>query len=534
VAKIQTALISVRDKSGVAEFARRISALGVELISTAGTARLLREHGLQVTDVSEYTGFPSILGGLVRTLHPKVLGGLLARREDEEHIRQLAEHGIRPIDMVVVNLYPFMNVIVGGGVELIKAIENIDIGGPAMVRAAAKNYTHVAVVTNPGAYDALAEEMEAGGGALSQATHYALAVDAFRHTARYDTATAEYLTGIEGEEGGGPERLTLRFLKRQDLRYGENPHQTGAFYVEEQLEEPSVSKAEQVGGPELSFNNILDAGAAIELIKEFDRPAAVIVKHTNPCGAACADSLHTAYEKAYLGDPASAFASVVALNRPLDVHTAAAMAQSRAELEGKVFPYRIDCLAAPEFEAEALALLCERVEWAGRMRLLRTGPLNWCLVDEKARDLCRVAGGLLVQDRDLLGFDRDGLDVVTKAAPDSGRMDDLKVAWLCCKHVRSNAIVLARQEAVVGVGAGQMSRLDAALLALRKAGDRARGATMASDGFLLMPECIEEAARAGVTAVIQPGGSEADRAVIAAADRLGLAMVFTGTRHFSH
>jgi phosphoribosylaminoimidazolecarboxamide formyltransferase/IMP cyclohydrolase len=533
VAKIQTALISVADKSGVAEFARRLSALGVELISTAGTGRLLREHGLEVTDVSDYTGFPSILGGLVRTMHPKILGGLLARREDKEHVRQLAEHGIRPIDMVVVNLYPFVSRIIGGP-SFVHAIENIDIAGPAVVRAAAKNYTHVAVVTSPATYDTLAEELEQSGGVLSEHTHYALAVDAFRHTARYDNAIAEHLTDIDGDEEGGPERIALEFVKRQDLRYGENPHQSAAFYVEEQAEETSVSTAEQVGGPELSFNNIRDAGAAIELAREFDRPTAVIVKHTNPCGVACADSLHIAYQKAYLGDPLSASYCVVALNRPLDAHTAAAIAESRAELEGKVFPYSIDCLAAPDFADGALALLRERTEWASRMRLLKTGPLNWCSVDERAKDFCRVAGGLLVQDRDLLGFDPDALNIVTKAAPDPDRIDDLKLAWLCCKHVRSSAVVLARQEAVVGVGAGQMNRLDAALLALRKAGDRARGAVMASDGAIRLPECIEQAAQAGVRAVIQPGGSDNDGAVVAAADRLGLAIAFTGARHFSH
>ncbi|NLW51390.1 MAG: bifunctional phosphoribosylaminoimidazolecarboxamide formyltransferase/IMP cyclohydrolase [Candidatus Brocadiaceae bacterium] len=533
MAKIQTALISVADKSGVAEFARRVTALGVELISTAGTGQLLREHGLQVTDVSEYTGFPSILGGLVRTLHPKVLGGLLARRGDAEQLRQLAEHGIRPIDMVVVNLYPFIDRILAGGGYL-QALEDIDIGGPAMVRAAAKNYTHVAVVTNPATYDALAAELERNDGTLSEATHHALAVQAFRHCARYDEAIAEHLARIDGEPVALPQRLRLEFVKRQDLLYGENPHQTAAFYVEDGVVEPSVSTARQAGGPALSFNNIRDAAAAIELVREFEQPTVVIVKHSNPCGVACAESLHVAYEKAYLGDPLSASVCVVALNRPLDVPTAEAMAESHAELEGKTFAYSVDCLTAPDFSDEALALLHERTPWARRMRLLRTGPLTRCSVDERARDFRRVPGGLLVQDRDLLGFLPAALEVVTKAAPDPGKTDDLKVAWLSCKHTRSNAIVLARREAVVGVGAGQMNRLDAARLALRKAGDRARGAVMASDGFIHLAECVEEAAQAGVTTIIQPGGAQNDADIIAAADRLGLAMVFTGTRHFRH
>jgi phosphoribosylaminoimidazolecarboxamide formyltransferase/IMP cyclohydrolase len=534
MAKVKTALISVSDKSGLPEFARRLSALGVHILSTGGTARLLREHGLDVEEVAEYTGFPEILGGRVKTLHPKVHGGLLAKRGDEAHIREMAKHGIRAIDMVVVNLYPFVDVIAEPGVELTQAIENIDIGGVTLIRAAAKNYTDVAVITNPRLYETLAEELEQNQGCLPQQTLFDLAVEAFRHTAHYDTAIAGYLMGIEGALRKGPERLTLEFVKRQVLRYGENPHQRAAFFVEERVEEPCVGTAEQVGGPHLSFNNILDANAGIELVKEFDAPAAVIIKHANPCGAGTDQSLRAAYEKAYSGDPVSAYGGIVVLNRPLDADTAAVMAEVRADLDGKAAPFFVECLVAPDFEDGAVDLLREKVGWADRVRLLKTGPLGWCSVDEKARDMRRVTGGLLVQDRDLLGFDAGRLETATRRRPTDEEMADLEVAWLCCKHARSNAVVLAKDRALVGVGAGQMSRLDATLIAIRKAGPRARGAVLASDAFFPFPDSVERAAEAGVRAVIQPGGSKADGAVIEAADRLGLAMVLTGTRHFLH
>jgi len=535
VAKIKTAIISVSDKTGLPEFVSRLVRLGVEILSTGGTARLLRENGIEVEDVSAYTGFPEILDGRVKTLHPKVHGGLLARRDQESDLRQMEELGIRPIDMVVVNLYPFVDVIQEPGVELSRAIENIDIGGPTMIRSAAKNYTHVAVVTSPAMYDQVASELEQNDGVLSEQTHFGLALEAFRHTSRYDTAIASYLAGIQGEPPARPERLTLALVKKQDLRYGENPQQTAAFYVEEGAREPSVSTAEQVAGPELSFNNILDLNAGIELAREFDRPAAVVLKHTNPCGAGVAETLREAYEKAYFGDPVSAFGCVVALNRPLDVYTAEAIAELRAETEqqGRA-PYFVECLAAPEFDSDALELLLGRTKWARRTRVLRTGPLGWSLVDEQANDFRRVTGGLLVQDRDLLGFQEDSVRVVTKAAPTAEQMADLKFAWLCCKHVKSNAIVLARDEALVGVGAGQMSRVDATILAIRKAGERAEGAVLASDAFFPFPDSLERAARAGVRAVVQPGGSKNDDAVIEAADRLGIPMVLTGVRHFRH
>jgi phosphoribosylaminoimidazolecarboxamide formyltransferase/IMP cyclohydrolase len=534
VAKIRTAILSVSDKTGLTEFGRRLAALGISLLSTGGTARLLRESGLEVEDLTEYTGFPEILDGLVNTLHPKVHGGLLAERLRETHIREMEEHGIRAIDMVVVNLYPFVDIIAETGVEPVQAIENIDIGGPSLIRAAAKNYSHVAVVTNPETYDTVASELESNEIHLSEQTHFDLAVEAFRHTAHYDTAIAEYLAGIEAEHAMGPERLTLEFVKTLELRYGENPHQEAAFYTEERLEEPCVSNAEQVAGPQLSFNNILDVDAGIELAREFDRPAAVVLKHTNPCGAGTDQALRAAYEKAYFGDPLSAFGCTIVLNRPLDAETAEAIATLRAELQGEPAPFFADCLVAPDFEAEALEAFRSEARWGERTRVLKTGPLGGQSADETARDMRHVTGGLLVQDRDRLGFDQEGLQVATRREPTEEQMADLRFAWLCCKHVKSNAVTLASAQALVGVGAGQMSRIDAVDCALRKAGARAGGAVMASDAFFPFPDSVERAADAGVAAIIQPGGSQGDAAVIEAADRLGVAMVLTGVRHFRH
>jgi len=534
MAKIKTGLISVADKTGVVDFARKLAGLGIELMATGGTARLLSENGIPVENLTDYTGYPEIIGGTVRTLHPKIHAGLLASRDDNSQLRELQELGIKPIDMVVVNLYPFVHVISAPSVEPAQVIDSIDIGGPTMLRSAARNYTQVAVVTNPNSYEAVAEELIRNGGELSEETHYRLALEAFRHSAHYDTVIARGLASMGGKPGVQPERLTLEYVKRQDLRYGENPQQSAAFYVEEDIREPGVGAAEQVAGPELSFNNILDLDAGIGLAREFEEPAAVVIKHTNPCGAGIADSICAAYEKAYRGDPVSAFGCVVALNRPLDADTARAIAELRAELDGRPAPYFVECLAAPDFEDGALDLLMRSVAWAARTRVLKTGPLGPGTADAGARDLRRVSGGLLVQDRDLVGLEPDALKVVTRRAPTDEEMADLRFAWLCCKHVRSNAITLARDGMLVGVGAGQMSRVDATIIACRKAGDRADGAVMASDAFFPFPDSVERAAEAGVRAVIQPGGSKGDAAVIAAADRLGLAMVVTGTRHFRH
>ncbi len=533
MARIQTALITVADKTGVAQFAQRLVGLGVELLATGGTARLLRERELEVTDVSEYTGFPEILDGGLRVLHPKVTGGVLARR-DQRHLRELEKLGIRTIDMVVVNLYPHVSLISQPGVRQMQAIEDIDIAGPTVVRAAAKNYTHVAVVTNPATYDSVAEELESNDVHLSEETHFKLALDAFRHTAHYDAAIARYFASIHGEVGTALEQITLEYDKRQDLRYGENPHQRAAFYVEQDVKEPSVSGARQVAGPVLSFSNALDLDAGIELAKEFERPVAVIVKLANPCGVAVAKSLTRAYEKAYLADPRAAFGSAVVLNRPLDADTARAVAGPVVEVDGKPVPRLVECLAAPGFEDGALDALREKADWAARTRLLEVGPLGPRARDEASKDFKRVTGGVLLQDRDLIGLDPGGLKVVTGTAPSAQQMRNLKFAWLCCKHVTSNAIVVAKGKTLVGVGAGQMSRLDATVLALTKAGARARGAVLASDGFFRFPDAVQRAAEAGVAAIIQSGGAEHDQAVIEAAEQAGIAMVFTGIRHFRH
>ena len=532
--KVVTALISASDKTMLPQFAKRLTALGVDILSTGGTARLLRENGVPVLDVSDYTGFPEILDGRVKTLHPKVHAGLLALRDKAEHRKQIDQYGVRLIDMVVVNLYPFESTISRPGVELMDAIENIDIGGPTMIRSAAKNYSHVAVITRPADYDAVANELEQNGCCLSQETHFELALKAFQHTAHYDRAIAEYLGALSEQPPAYPDLLTLEFKKRQDLRYGENPYQSAAFYVEAGVREPSVARAEQLAGTELSYNNILDIDGALELVKEFDRPAAAVIKHTNPCGAATADTLSQAYENAYRGDPVSAFGSIVALNRPLDTATAGLIAELRAETGTGPAPYFVEAIVAPNFEEGALKVLYEKTNWGTRTRILKTGELHPGLINCQARDLRRVVGGLLVQSRDLAGLDPDSLKVVTEAEPTEEQMADLKFGWICCKHVKSNAIVLAARESLVGVGAGQMNRLDSTIIAIRKAGERAAGSVMASDAFFPFPDALQKAAEAGVGAIIQPGGSKQDGTVIKAANRHGIAMVFTGMRHFRH
>ena len=534
MANVKTALVSVSDKTGLPEFVRRLTALGVKILSTGGTARLLRENGIKVTDVSEYTGFPEIMDGRVKTLHPKVHGGLLALRDNEEHRRQMKELGIEAIDMVVVNLYPFEQTIARPDVALGDAIENIDIGGPTMIRSAAKNYTHVAVVTSPSRYAPVAEEMEKSGGCVGEKTLYELAVEAFRHTAHYDAAISQYLGRIGQSPGARPDVLAIELYKKQELRYGENPHQTAAFYVQKGVREPAVGTARQVFGPELSFNNILDLNGALELVKEFDEPAAVCIKHSNPCGAGTAATIHEAYRKAYLGDPLCAFGCVVALNRPFDVHVAKVVAEFRAQEGGRPMPYFVEVIIAPGIQPDALKLLRDKADWAERTRLLETAELSPAAIDQAAPDMRRVVGGMLVQDRDLVGWDEKVLEYPTAKRPTPAELADLKFAWLCCKHVKSNAIVIAKDGMLVGVGAGQMSRVDSTLIAVRKAGARARGAVLASDAFFPFPDSIEVAAAAGVTAFAQPGGAKADAKVMEAANRLGVAMVFTGARHFKH
>jgi len=528
MAKINRALISVYDKGGIVSFAAALRRLGVELISSGGTARLLRDEGLEVIEVSQYTGFPEVMDGRVKTLHPKIHGGLLAIRDNPSHLKQMKELGILPIDMVVVNLYPFEKVAAGKA-PLEEVVENIDVGGPAMIRAAAKNYKHAAVVVEPGQYEEVLRRLEEGRGELSEEFCFGLAREAFRRTSQYDRAIADFFAARGGLPGHGqpfPSCLTLEFVKRQDLRYGENPHQSAAFYIEEgQGTTPGggVSSLKQLSGKELSFNNILDLDASLELVREFEEAGAVIVKHTNPCGAGCANTLVEAFRRAYSGDPVSAFGCIIGFNREVDEETAEEVTSPG---------HFVEAIVAPSFSREALKVLRTRRKWGQDLRLLEVGPL---LRPTPSLDIKRVGGGVLVQTRDIdnQGYTADG-KVVTTASPAIEDMRDMRFAWIVARHVKSNAIVLAREGAVVGVGAGQMSRVDAVEIALKKAGPRARGAVMASDAFFPFRDSIDLAARAGVKAVIQPGGSTKDEEVIKAAEEHGLAMVFTGRRHFRH
>jgi phosphoribosylaminoimidazolecarboxamide formyltransferase/IMP cyclohydrolase len=500
------------------------------LISPGGTRKALADAGLAVKDISEVTGFPEIMDGRVKTLHPRVHGGILAVRDNPQHQATAKQHGIEPIDMVVVNLYPFEATVARAGSTHEEVIENIDIGGPSMVRSAAKNYRDVAIVTDPAQYPAVIDELKANAGALTLATREQLAAAAFARTAAYDHAISAYFAHHTASGGGQPPdvlpaTLDLRFERRLPLRYGENPHQQAAFYTEPGVRHACVSTAEVLHGKELSYNNLLDLDSALNLVREFGEPAAVVIKHNNPCGAAVGATLEEAFRKAYEGDPLSAFGGILAFNREIDEATATQITE----------PNRfIECVIAPGYSDAAFRLLTTRPSWKKNVRLLRTGPLQG---EAKSRglDFQRVDGGLLVQGRDLGGADEfRGVKVVTKRAPSEQELADLCFAWLVCKHVKSNAIVLARGGMVVGVGAGQMSRVDAVHLAVRKAGERSRGSVLASDAFFPFRDNIDEAAKAGVTAVVQPGGSIRDADSVQACDAHGLAMVLTGVRHFRH
>ncbi|MBP6500460.1 MAG: bifunctional phosphoribosylaminoimidazolecarboxamide formyltransferase/IMP cyclohydrolase [Thauera sp.] len=527
---VTQALISVSDKRGVLDFARELSALGIKLLSTGGTASLLREAGLPVTDVSEHTGFPEMLDGRVKTLHPKVHGGILARRDLSEHMDTIAAHDIGRIDLVVVNLYPFQQTVAKPDCTLEDAIENIDIGGPTMVRAAAKNHGNeqggVGIVTDPEDYGCIVEELKTNAGKLSHKTRFALAVKAFTHTARYDSAISNYLTALVTNEAGDvslqsyPERLQLAFDKVQDLRYGENPHQTAAFYRQPGAAEGGVAGYSQLQGKELSYNNIADADAAWECVKAFDGSAAacVIVKHANPCGVAVAASALEAYKKAFSTDPTSAFGGIIAFNGEVD--RAAAEAVSAQFLE---------VLIAPSYTADALELLASKKN----VRVLT------CALGQPAGafDYKRVGGGLLVQSADEARIQVADLKIVTKRAPTEAEMRDMLFAWRVAKYVKSNAIVYCKDGMTVGVGAGQMSRVDSARIAKIKAenaGLQIAGCVVASDAFFPFRDGLDVLAQAGATAVIQPGGSMRDEEVIAAANEHNIAMVFTGFRHFRH
>ena len=521
--KVTQALLSVSDKTGVVEFARELSALGVNLLSTGGTAKSLRDAGLPVTDVSDYTGFPEMLDGRVKTLHPKVHGGILARRDLPEHLAKLDEHAIPRIDLVVVNLYPFQATVAKPGCSLEDAIENIDIGGPTMVRAAAKNHGNemggVGIVTDPADYAGIIAELKANGGALSYKTRFDLARSAFTHTARYDAAISNHLTALadDGSKMPYPERFQLAFDKVQDLRYGENPHQSAAFYRESSAPAGAIAAYTQVQGKELSYNNIADSDAAWECVKAFDGVACVIVKHANPCGVAVAASPLEAYKKAFSTDPTSAFGGIIAFNTPVD--RAAAEAVSAQFLE---------VLIAPAYTDEALELL--KAKQNVRVLIVPLGTV-------KQPDYKRVGGGLLVQSADFAPITAADLKVVTQRAPTDKELSDLLFAWRVAKYVKSNAIVYCKDGMTIGVGAGQMSRVDSARIAKIKAENAGLvipGCVVASDAFFPFRDGLDVLAQAGATAVIQPGGSMRDAEVIAAADEQGLAMVLTGFRHFRH
>jgi phosphoribosylaminoimidazolecarboxamide formyltransferase/IMP cyclohydrolase len=516
---VRTALISVSDKSGLVAFARALSARGVRILSSGGTAKSLAAEGIAVDTVETYTGSPEVMDGRVKTLHPRVHGGILSRGDRDRE--DLARLGAEAIDLVVVNLYPFEKVAADPASSHEHIVENIDIGGPSMVRSAAKNHARVTVVCDPADYArVLAEITELGD--TRPDTRAELAAKAFARTAAYDAAISGYLSSRQpdGSRAKYPTYLTLPFERAYGLRYGENPHQSGAFYVERDAPDGSVARAESLGagGKELSFNNLVDVDAALDAVREFGRPAAVVVKHTNPCGVAVASSLAEAYREAREADALSAFGGIVALNREVDEDTAKVLAETFVE-----------CVVAPRFSAPALEILRAKKN----LRLLATG--GWLDAAHSALTYKRVSGGLVVQDRDATGAgEATNAKVVTRRAPTPDEAKSLEFAWRVSKHVKSNAIVLARGEVTVGVGAGQMSRVVSVQIACEKAGEKARGSVLASDAFFPFPDGVEGAARAGVTAVAQPGGSVKDPDVIAAADALGIAMVFTGVRHFRH
>jgi phosphoribosylaminoimidazolecarboxamide formyltransferase/IMP cyclohydrolase len=516
---ITRALISVSDKTGVVDFARSLQAMGVEILSTGGTAKLLADNGLSVVEVGAYTGFPEMMDGRVKTLHPKVHGGILGRRGVDDAV--MAQHGIGPIDLVVVNLYPFEQTVGRPGCDLPTAIENIDIGGPTMLRAAAKNHAAVTVVVDAADYGRVLDEMRTNGGAVTDRTRFDLAVKVFEHTARYDGAIASYLGARLGDEPEAfPRTFNLQFRLAQGMRYGENPHQGAAFYVEDRGREASVATARQLQGKELSFNNIADTDAALECVKQFDGAAAcVIVKHANPCGVAIGATLLEAYDRAYRTDPESAFGGIIAVNGELDAATAGAIVERQF----------VEVIIAPRVSPGAI----EAVAAKKNVRLLECG--QWSQEPARRLDLKRVNGGLLVQDADLALVKE--MKVVSQRQPTEAELRDLLFTWRVAKFVKSNAIVYGRDQMTVGVGAGQMSRVNSARIAAIKAeqaGLEVRGAVMASDAFFPFRDGIDQAAAAGIAAVIEPGGSVRDEEVIAAADEHGMAMVFTGMRHFRH
>ena len=525
------ALVSVSDKSGLTEFAQGLVSLGFELISTGGTRRTLEEAGIPVQDISSYTGFPEIMDGRVKTLHPKVHGAILGRPDLASDLVSIRGHGIVPFELVVVNLYPFEETIAKPGVTVAEAIENIDIGGPSMVRSAAKNHAYVGIVSSPSQYERVLSELR--DGKLSDGFRRELTAAAFEMTACYDRAISDYMAGLVASEAASsadseeaspfPARLNLQFEKRSSLRYGENPHQNAAFFVEPNFAPSSLAAAEQLNGKELSYNNLLDLDAALSIVREFSDPAAAVLKHNNPCGCAIGTSLAEAFDKAYAGDPVSAFGSIISFNRELDLATAELLCE----------PGRfVEAIICPGYSDEAFEALTTRPKWKKNVRLLKCPGMTQS--GSGILEYRRVSGGILVQDRDDQPDPQDDWKVVTERQPTEQESIDLRFGWLVCKHVKSNAILYAKDGMAVGVGAGQMSRLDSAEIAAKKAGERSKGGIVASDAFFPFRDGVDEAAKAGITAVIQPGGSVKDEEVIAACNGHGMAMIFTGRRHFKH
>jgi len=517
--KIKRALISVSDKTGLVEFAKGLHKLSVEIISTGGTAALLRSSQIPVKEVSEYTGFPEMLDGRVKTLHPKIHGGLLAVRDNPEHMKQIEAHGIGLIDMVVVNLYPFEKTVEKKNVSLEDAIENIDIGGPSMLRSAAKNYKSVAVICNPARYLEILKELETNSGILSEKVLMNLSLEVFERTGQYDAAISSFLNNrfrADNAFSDFPKDVQLNFTKLQDLRYGENPHQLAAFYSEGKKKE-GLAALKQVHGKELSFNNFLDLQVAVDIVREFDLPAAVIIKHNNPAGIAQDKTLEAAYKKAYSCDSLSAFGGIIGLNRPVDIKTAQAIIKSGF----------MECIIAVGFEKDALKILCEK-------KNLRLLELDMYALPDERYDFKKVSGGLLLQDKDNRQLKQEEIKIVSKIKPTKAQMDAMLFGWKFIKHIKSNAIVLVKGTQTIGIGAGQTSRVDSALHAIRKAGTKAKGSVLISDAFLPKEDTVTFAAKAGIKAIIQTGGSIMDEQVIREADKRKVAMVTTGVRHFKH
>jgi len=520
----QRALISVSDKSGLESFVRSLTELGFEILSTGGTRKFLEQAGIPVIDVTSYTGFPEIMDGRVKTLHPKVHGAILGRPTLASDAEAIETHGIVPFQVVVVNLYPFQETVAKPDVTFDEAIENIDIGGPSMVRSAAKNHAHVAIVTQPSQYNDVLDRLKQNS--LDEAFRRRLAAAAFEMTATYDRAISNYMAGVTAKDAGetssfGP-RLSMSYRLQQELRYGENPHQRAAFYVEDAPSPTSIASAKQLNGKELSYNNLLDLDAAKAIVSEYTQPAACVIKHNNPCGCAVGDTLAIAFDKAYEGDPISAFGSIIGLNKTVDVATAEAMCT----------PGRfIEAIIAPAYEEAAIQILTTKPKWKSNVRLMQ---VEFSDADRGSPDYRRVSGGMLVQDRDDLPQSDATWKVVTSRQPTALELADLKFAWAVCRYVKSNAIVFAKDGMLLGAGAGQMSRLDSSMIAACKAGDRSQGGVVASDAFFPFRDGIDAAAKAGIKAAIQPGGSKNDDEVIAACNEHGIAMIFTGMRHFRH